>query len=72
MQEVSIKSETIDLDQLLKLASLCASGGEAKYLIQSGMVTVNGEVETRRRATLHIGDVIEVEANEPITIVSSR
>lgn len=66
---IPIKTQTIDLDQLLKLAGLCGSGGEAKYLIQSGMVTVNGQVETRRRATLHIGDKIEVEENEPVTIV---
>ncbi|QNN22335.1 RNA-binding S4 domain-containing protein [Planctomycetales bacterium ZRK34] len=70
MMNIPIKTETIDLDQLLKLAGIAGSGGEAKYLIQSGMVTVNGAVETRRRATLHLGDVIEVEENEPVTITT--
>lgn len=70
MMNIPIKTETIDLDQLLKLAGIAGSGGDAKYLIQSGMVTVNGAVETRRRATLHIGDVIDVEENEPVTITT--
>ena len=50
----------ITLDNLLKYHSIAASGGEAKYLIQSGDVRVNGEVETRRRRKLHLGDVVEV------------
>ena len=57
---VGLKTETIDLDQLLKLADVVASGGEAKWLIREGLVRVNGEVETRRRRTLKIGDRVEV------------
>jgi ribosome-associated protein len=48
------------LDDFLKLHSLVNSGGHAKLLIQSGGVTVNGVVETRRRKQLAPGDVIEV------------
>jgi ribosome-associated protein len=69
---IPIKTETIDLDQLLKLAGIAGSGGEAKHLVQSNLVKVNGELETRRRATLHVGDVIEVETHSPITIVSAE
>ena len=58
---VSIKTETIDLDQFLKLADVVASGGEAKWLIREGRVQVNGEAESRRRRTLKLGDVIQVE-----------
>jgi ribosome-associated protein len=57
---VSIKTETIDLDQFLKLADVVASGGEAKWMIREGIVTVNGEAETRRRRTLHLGDVVQI------------
>ncbi|QDV61826.1 RNA-binding S4 domain-containing protein [Crateriforma conspicua] len=49
----------IRLDDVLKRSGLVGTGGEAKQLIQSGDVTVNGEVETRRRKQLSIGDVIE-------------
>lgn len=48
------------LDQFLKLSSAVGSGGEAKFLIQNGDVSVNGQPETRRRKKLLPGDVVEV------------
>jgi len=56
--------EYIKLDQFLKLAEVVQSGGEAKQLIQSGVVLVNGEVETRRGRKLRQGDVVIVEGEE--------
>jgi ribosome-associated protein len=50
----------ITLGQALKAANLVGSGGEAKVVIQSGEVLVNGEVETRRGRRLEEGDVVEV------------
>lgn len=50
----------ITLGQALKAADLVGTGGEAKLLVQSGEVLVNGEVETRRGRRLAEGDVIEV------------
>lgn len=52
------EEETIHLDQFLKLQGLVSTGGQAKVLIQGGEVIVNGEVETRRRRKLRIGDVV--------------
>ena len=52
-------SSTIRLDDFIKLSGLVGTGGEAKIRIQSGEVTVNGEVETRRRKQLSVGDVVE-------------
>ena len=51
---------TIRLDQFLQLGQIVASGGQAKHLIQNGQVTVNGEVETRRRRQLQPGDQVAV------------
>lgn len=48
------------LGQALKAANVVGSGGEAKVLIQSGEVMVNGEVETRRGRRMKAGDVVEV------------
>jgi ribosome-associated protein len=56
--------ETIKLDQFLKLAQVVQTGGEAKILIQSGQVIVNGQVETRRGRKLRPGDVVVVEGEE--------
>lgn len=51
----------IKLDQFLKYHGIARSGGEAKTLIRSGAVRVNGNVETRRGRKLQEGDVVEWE-----------
>lgn len=61
MKQILIHTEYIQLAQALKLADLCGTGGEAKMLIQDGLVTVNGEVETRRGRKLRQGDVFSFE-----------
>jgi ribosome-associated protein len=55
---------SIRLDQFLKLAGAVGTGGQAKVLIQAGEVTVNGEVETRRRRKLRPGDRVVAEGEE--------
>ena len=57
-EDVPIRDESIRLGQFLKLANLVESGSEAKPLIASGVVSVNGEVETRRGRQLAQGDVV--------------
>ena len=54
-------SVTIRLDQFLKLIGAVGSGGQAKLLIQSGAVQVNGQVETRRGRKLKLADVVQLE-----------
>ena len=53
-------SAGITLGQALKAANIVGTGGEAKVLIQTGEVRVNGKVETRRGLKLREGDVVEV------------
>ena len=55
------------LDDVLKRAGLVGTGGQAKIWIQDGQVRVNGEVETRRRKQLFLGDVVET-MGETITL----
>ncbi len=57
----------IELNTLLKIKNIASTGGQAKMLIRSGAVIVNGEVETRNRRKLHIGDSVTVE-NEKLVI----
>jgi ribosome-associated protein len=54
----------VKLDQFLKWSGVTSTGGQAKLLIQSGEVKVNGEVETRRGRSLRIGDRVEVGGRE--------
>jgi ribosome-associated protein len=57
-REIRIRGEMIRLGQLLKLADLVDSGGEARELLEDEEVLVNGERETRRGRQLHPGDVV--------------
>ena len=60
MKESKIETEFIKLDQFLKYESLVGSGGEAKNVIQDGLVKVNGNIETARGKKLYKGDVVEL------------
>ncbi len=61
MNEVSINTEIIKLDAFLKWASIAGSGAEAKFLIQDGLVYVNGEVCNQRSRKLTKGDVVSFD-----------
>ena len=56
METILIHTEFIRLDALLKFAAAVGTGGEAKSVIQEGLVTVNGEVCTMRGKKLRAGD----------------
>ena len=64
MRYVSINSDFIKLDQFLKLADFVMSGGEAKVIIMSEEVKVNGEVCTQRGKKLRSGDVVEYKGQQ--------
>jgi ribosome-associated protein len=59
MRNVEITREPVELYKILKFEGLVTTGGEAKLLIGDGQVTVNGDIETRRRKKIVAGDVIE-------------
>ena len=56
MKTITITTEYIRLQDLLKLANLVETGGEAKQMIQGGQVLVNGEVCTMRGKKIRPGD----------------
>lgn len=61
MKEVSISTEFIKLDQLMKYAEMVQTGGEAKMLIAQGLVLVNGEICTQRGKKIRSGDQVEFD-----------
>ena len=63
MNKISISTEFIKLDALLKFANLVSSGGEAKILISDGQVKVNGEVCLMRGKKLYPGDRFSFEGH---------
>lgn len=64
METIVLREEFIKLGQALKAAGLVDSGVEAKLAIQDGLVSVNGEVDTRRGRKLYAGDVVSFEGEE--------
>lgn len=63
-EEFEIKGEYIELIKLLKLVNWVESGGEAKLVVEEGLVSVNGEQEFRKRKKLYHNDTIEFEGNQ--------
>mgnify|MGYP003301240661 CR=1 FL=1 len=63
MEKISINTEFIKLDSLLKFAALVGTGGEAKYVISEGMIEVNGEICTMRGKKIRPGDTVKFQDN---------
>ena len=61
MEKITIETEYIKLDSLQKFAAVVGTGGEAKYVISEGMVSVNGEVCTMRGKKLRPGDKVSFQ-----------
>lgn len=59
MEIIEIRDDFIKLGQALKAAGLVESGVDAKFVVQDGLVKLNGEVETQRGKKLYDGDVVE-------------
>jgi ribosome-associated protein len=58
--DFELDREFVELNQLLKLAGLCDSGGAGKQLVASGAVRVDGAVELRKTAKVRAGQRVRV------------
>ena len=68
-QDFILKTEYIDLSQLLKATGLAMSGGEAKMLVTEGLVFVNNEIELRKRRKLRDGDIVVFDETNKVYII---
>ena len=59
MEKIKLRDEFIKLGQALKAVGLVESGVDAKFVIQDGLVKVNGQIETQRGKKLYDGDKVE-------------
>ena len=71
MTDIEIHTETIQLDQFLKLAGAVPSGGVVKELIAQGAILRNGVVERARRRKLVHGDVITIDGEDVYRVIRS-
>lgn len=62
--EFVLTREFIELDKLLKLLAIAHSGGAAKTMVAEGLVSVDGEPETRKTRKLRAGAVVRVGDEE--------
>ena len=58
MIQIELRSDFIELHKLLKASGLCSSGAEAKHAISQGLVTVDGETETRKARKVRAGQKV--------------
>lgn len=70
IETLVVDDREINLTQVLKLVNWAENGGQAKALIADGRVRVNGEVETRKRRQMAIGDF--VQCDDGPTLVLAR
>jgi len=61
MKEIKINTDIIKLDAFMKWAAIVVNGGEAKVIIQEGLVKVNGNIETQRGKKLTVNDIVEFD-----------
>ena len=61
MEKIKLRDEFIKLGQALKATGLVESGVDAKFVIQDGLVKVNGQIETQRGKKLYDGDKVEFD-----------
>ena len=64
MEIIKLREDFIKLGQALKAAGLVESGVDAKFVIQDGLVKVNGQIETQRGKKLVAGDVVEFDGQQ--------
>lgn len=63
MTIVEITHEPVELYKILKFEGLASSGAEAKQVIDQGLVSLNGEIETQKRKKVMSGDIITFNDN---------
>lgn len=65
-EKITIKTEFIKLDQLLKFSGVADIGSDAKQMVLDGIVKVNGEVCTMRGKKIRPGDLVEITGEDII------
>lgn len=67
----TITGEYIELIKLLKAAHICYSGGEAKQMVEEGLISLNGTKEFRKRAKIRKGDKVQIKSLDIEIIIDS-
>lgn len=60
-KQFNLNGDYIELTKLLKATGLCQTGGHAKVMVSEGLVTVDGEIETRKKKKIRSGQIVAVD-----------
>lgn len=70
MEQISINTPTINLDQFLKWAGILQTGGQIRPMLDDGMIAVNGIIVRERRKKLFPGDIIKIKGLGQWTVIA--
>ena len=60
METITIRTEKIQLDQLLKKEGIIETGGQVRFLLEDKMVYLKGALVTEKRRQIHVGDILKI------------
>ena len=60
METITIRTEKIQLDQLLKKEGIIETGGQVRFLLDDKMVYLNGALVSEKRRQIHVGDILKI------------
>ena len=60
METITLRTEKIQLDQLLKKEGIIETGGQVRFLLDDKMVYLNGALVTEKRRQIHVGDILKI------------
>ncbi|MDO4178735.1 MAG: RNA-binding S4 domain-containing protein [Phascolarctobacterium sp.] len=69
-EKIAIKGEFITMDKLLKFSGVAATGGQAFMMVEDGIICLNGKLVTEKRKKVFIGDVVNIDKQIELTIIS--
>lgn len=69
-EEIAIKTEFITMDKLLKFSGVADTGGQAFLMVEDGIIKLNGKLVTEKRKKVFPGDVVNIDDQIELTIIS--
>lgn len=69
-EEIAIKTEFITMDKLLKFSGIADTGGQAFLMVEDGIIKLNGKLVTEKRKKVFPGDVVNIDDQIELTIIS--
>ncbi len=69
-EEIAIKTEFITMDKLMKFSGIADTGGQAFLMVEDGIIKLNGKLVTEKRKKVFPGDVVNIDDQIELTIIS--